>query len=378
MRKDSPPNDAPPRLAGVRPVKLPDTFKGGSSLSNDENESFSSGPSDLEMGEGIKMISSLSLEGIRRDGESKSFNFSDKGISKSYLPNQDSKPFPTEVKTQVSDSTYHYGQSPTSSLPRQVGIIKPITRDDIDKAVKNSHRLNDNNCTKMPAFSETRANSDSVGYPLKISDNSNKAKSAGFENPSSASKQQLSVSHPEQSAAHNNSNKCVPKNQPEPVMNSNGLKDFSLVSAKPAQSMVSPSSSSSATSSDEEPSILPENTVEPEIKSVNFEIKKCEILDIGESPKAAKRNAKDRYNFGMNNEKKTESNYRDKWKKRNKEDQQNTMVFNFVNSQKDVTHIENDGLDLSKRSTKNKHNIAKVSTKQLFYLRNMILFLLHF
>ena len=46
--------------------------------------------------------------------------------------------------------------------------------------------------------------------------------------------------------------------------------------------------------------------------------------------------------------------YRDSWKKRN--DEQNTMVFNFVNSQKDVTHIENDGRDISRRTKKGKKN----------------------
>jgi len=42
--------------------------------------------------------------------------------------------------------------------------------------------------------------------------------------------------------------------------------------------------------------------------------------------------------------------YRDSWKQR--QDQQNTLVFNFVNTKKDVSHIENDGLDMSKRTTK--------------------------
>merc|ERR1712029_68721 len=44
------------------------------------------------------------------------------------------------------------------------------------------------------------------------------------------------------------------------------------------------------------------------------------------------------------------SNYRDSWKNRN--DVQNTLVFNFVNSKKDISHIENDGLDLTKRTKK--------------------------
>ena len=45
------------------------------------------------------------------------------------------------------------------------------------------------------------------------------------------------------------------------------------------------------------------------------------------------------------------------WK--TKTESKNTIVFNFLNSQKDVTHIENDGLDLSKR--KKKQQLAKVS-----------------
>ncbi len=56
-----------------------------------------------------------------------------------------------------------------------------------------------------------------------------------------------------------------------------------------------------------------------------------------------------------------ENSYRDSWKKRNEE--QNTMVFNFVNSAKEVSHIENDGRDISKRrgtsgKSKKRRNIA--------------------
>merc|ERR1712156_777128 len=61
------------------------------------------------------------------------------------------------------------------------------------------------------------------------------------------------------------------------------------------------------------------------------------------------------------------SNYRDSWKKRQDAETKNTMVFNFLNSQKDVTHIENDGLDLSKR--KKKQQLAKESG--VVILRNL-------
>jgi len=45
------------------------------------------------------------------------------------------------------------------------------------------------------------------------------------------------------------------------------------------------------------------------------------------------------------------SSYRDSWKSRS-DQQNNSLVFNFVNSKKDVSHIENDGLDLTKRTKK--------------------------
>merc|ERR1711899_166585 len=54
-------------------------------------------------------------------------------------------------------------------------------------------------------------------------------------------------------------------------------------------------------------------------------------------------------NIGSNNGTGSDPSYRESWKARNKAEQQNTMVFNFVNTKRDVTHIENDGLDLSKR-----------------------------
>ena len=45
------------------------------------------------------------------------------------------------------------------------------------------------------------------------------------------------------------------------------------------------------------------------------------------------------------------SSYRDSWKSRS-DQQNNSFVFNFVNSKKDVSHIENDGLDLTNRTKK--------------------------
>ena len=61
----------------------------------------------------------------------------------------------------------------------------------------------------------------------------------------------------------------------------------------------------------------------------------------------------------------TGNDYRNNWKKQRDTENKNTMVFNFLNTQKDVTHIENDGLDLSQRKKKNFFSKAKV--RQLYY-----------
>lgn len=54
------------------------------------------------------------------------------------------------------------------------------------------------------------------------------------------------------------------------------------------------------------------------------------------------------------------NSYRDSWKARN--DQQNTLVFNFTNTKKDVSHIENDGLDLSKRKKQSNKGVILLDT----------------
>ena len=70
------------------------------------------------------------------------------------------------------------------------------------------------------------------------------------------------------------------------------------------------------------------------------------------------------------------NNYRDSWKSRN--DTQNTFTFNFVNSKKDVSHIENDGLDLTNRNKKVRMflkplNRTVLMNRQRTYARNTLL-----
>ena len=63
---------------------------------------------------------------------------------------------------------------------------------------------------------------------------------------------------------------------------------------------------------------------------------------------------------GSSNNGNNANDYRNNWKKQRDTENKNTMVFNFLNTQKDVTHIENDGLDLSQRKKKNFFSKAKV------------------
>ena len=65
-------------------------------------------------------------------------------------------------------------------------------------------------------------------------------------------------------------------------------------------------------------------------------------------------------NMMMMSDHKGGNDYRNNWKKQRDTENKNTMVFNFLNTQKDVTHIENDGLDLSQRKKKNFFSKAKV------------------
>ena len=97
-------------------------------------------------------------------------------------------------------------------------------------------------------------------------------------------------------------------------------------------------------------------------------------LKQNDSDKNTPNNSTKAGNLGPNGE----ATYRENWKARSKAEQQkpeNTMVFNFVNSKRDVTHIENDGLDLSKRSinSKKKTQIQLSKVRSHTFIYNIIL-----
>ena len=169
-------------------------------------------------------------------------------------------------------------------------------------------------------------------------------------------------------------------------VSSNGTYNDLIVSAKPAKVVSSmkkcdslSSSASNSSSSDEESAaerngsydlVIAEENRKNGIMSTNkaeFPAKKYEIINKAEVSKGIintdNGNSNKVGNGGVG-----DTSYRDNWKARNKAEQSGTMVFNFVNTKRDVTHIENDGLDLSKRSSKKKTQIqlSKVRNYQTY------------
>jgi len=363
-----------------------------------------------EVEEGVKMVSSDSIRNIRKGGNSYSFNFNDQRNNsavahKSYLPNINNAAEPTTPsgggKSQprfggdggfVPENTYHYGHSPSSSLPRQVGVIKPITRDDIDNAAFNEDKnmaiaIEDekDSCLAPPPL-KARATSAAAAPPPPplppnnkelgggATANNNKFQQVPSSPPTAAALQQTKVLN----GLNNENNKGL-------VVSATPAMANSLSSSSASSSLSSATSSSS--SSDEEPEVgVAPPSPAVELKTVHFKREDCEVISKDEAPKSA---VKKVYNFGMqlnasgdsssksqqdsqqnkskdSQQNNNSNNFRDNLKsQRNKkkvdQTQQHTMVFNFVNSSRDVTHIENDGLDLSKRGGSKKSHIKQLA-----------------
>ena len=108
------------------------------------------------------------------------------------------------------------------------------------------------------------------------------------------------------------------------------------------------------------------------LNEVSFKREDCEVANEVKSSDRAVTQPQTKFGIGSlknsgaggegNNNK---GNFRDEWNRKRESDQKNTMVFNFVNSDKEVSHIENDGLDLSKRGAKS----GKAHIRQLAKVR---------
>ncbi len=299
------------------------------------NSTPQNGAIDVE--EGIKIVSKDSIDKIRQAGvsESFSFNFKTPEPSKPYLPQKQAQKS-KKVDTMASaDNGIH------TAVP--VGVIKPITR------------------VKPPEI--PRSNKVELGPVSPPPPTSNK----------------------------------IDKRAESPTTTLNNLINLTKQSKPPQQQRAPPLSTPSS-------AVDKENSEKIEQKEVILIDKKHDLEPILKIPKPKETQrvygsgthsqnnhskivtfaddvvvktdnsdpiplTKDNFDEGIDNSDELDmndpsglkSNYRDSWKKRQEAETKNTMVFNFLNSQKDVTHIENDGLDLSKRKKKQRlQQMAKV------------------
>jgi len=303
--------------------------------------------------EGIKHISEASIQNIRNDGNVVNFNFDDKSPTiKSYLPGST----PPDSK---------------NSLPKQVGVIRPISREadainkttdlmsqrDLKPAVRNTSSEN-----------KTKTNVVNVSKLNKVNNNKTVDHDKSKHQKETLIIEKDPVFVPVESWIENTQNKKphTKKIHSEKHKENNLKLNSSPVILSPVTPIpaerVNPPTVTSNHSSKSPPSVPPRNgsklehtgsppnrqihqkyfdtNIEPNVAHSNHEKSDTNaVKEDSSNVHAVNGDVTDKTGAG--------NSYRDSWKARN--DQQNTLVFNFVNTKKDVSHIENDGLDLSKR-----------------------------
>ena len=290
----------------------------------------------IEIEEGIKIVSKDSINKIRSSGESFSFNFhkkEEKSSKPGYLPK-------AKAASENSDKV-------------PVGVIKPITR----------------NAKETSSLSQTVQQApDATSLSSSISN--------------------MVKKQPEQKLQ-----KTVPTVPPPPTLSSTLSQPAAATLHKQQQRAESPTTTlnnlinltkqtknNETTLSEKEnrkkevvilpdKSILKSNNKSHKVVTFAQDLKKRSKVDNSASSTTDEGIDKDiavaelESNIDVmkcNNNNKVDNrdpSNESSWK--TKTESKNTIVFNFLNSQKDVTHIENDGLDLSKR--KKKQQLAKVS-----------------
>ena len=258
----------------------------------------------VELEEGIKLVTKESIENIRQSG-GESFSFN---FKKAEL-NVSSKPYLPQKKV-ISDAV--------DAIP--VGVIKPITRKNEEKQSlsaktqqQTTNKATSKKVVKAPGVGSDQSPRTTLNNLINLSKENTSAKDTSTP-PAIAPKKEV----------------LVIDKKPPPA---------------PPSAVVETTNS---------------NTVPPKV--VTF----ADAIEVEKPPSPSKIVDEGIEDLEMMENNKS-ANYRESWKK-HRDAENNTMVFNFLNTQKDVTHIENDGLDLSQRK-KNKHHlnrIAKVRQRTFF------------
>ena len=330
--------------------------------------------------EGIKRVSSDSINKIRQGGSSMSFNFNSNNASKSLSGGNRSNP------------SYLPNAAATTSGEKQVGIIRPITRDPIPPALiqkENQKNKINNAAIEQPTEKEVLVIEKELLPPQHSPPNAQVKswKAISEKNRNVVHSQQQQQQLQEVSATPSWVKKVEEKNNSNNSASSNN--NQSIVLARPAVILgeeeeeiegqrkptvvekqqtptttplpVKSISTTAPSTTNKKLTSFAENNVSiNNIHNNNHSGNSAALNMNGSSDKAATKPKLDNGHSDTNEINRTHLNnklmaangYRDSWKKRN--DEQNTMVFNFVNSQKDVTHIENDGRDISRRNKKGK------------------------
>ena len=388
-----------------------DSWNKTTPVSSKTNGSNNNNGTAIDIEEGIKIVSKDSIDKIRQaSGESFNFNFKKKQpamATKPYLPLKQQAPAPPPPQ-QPPATTQPVPPTPppkidtidTSGLrdppatPVPVGIIKPISRPVKDEPIHNKKQQQVEVLQQKSRQNEAATESATAAVPPIPPPTINKQTTKPrAESPTTTLNNLINLT--KQNNATNNTKNLNSSSNVNKLESSSthGLKkEVILIDKKPLPTKPPPpKKQDSVIPQPPQPlePILKVQSSQPRPPAVFANSNKIvtfaeDIIEAAEEERlddhtsagnlhsevdrnGAKENNSDEGIDYMDDDMDSnmKSNYRDSWKKRQEAETKNTMVFNFLNSQKDVTHIENDGLDLSKRKKKQHlRQLAKVSAPE--------------
>ena len=377
-------------------------------VSNKTNSSSNNNGTAIDIEEGIKIVSKDSIDKIRQaSGESFNFNFKKKQpamATKPYLPLKQQAPAPPPQQPPTTtqpvpptpppkiDTIDSSGLRDPPATPVPVGIIKPISRPVKDEPIHNKKQQQVEVQQKSRQNEAATESATAAVPPIPPPTINKQTTKPRAESPTTTLNNLINLT--KQNNATNNTknlNSSSNVNKLESSSTHDLKKEVILIDKKPLPTKPPPPK--------KQDSVIPQppQPLEPILKVQSSQPRPPAVFansnkivtfaeDIIEAEEerlddhtsagtlhsevdrnGAKENNSDEGIDYMDEDMDSnmKSNYRDSWKKRQEAETKNTMVFNFLNSQKDVTHIENDGLDLSKRKKKQHlRQLAKVSAPE--------------
>ena len=387
-----------------------DSWNKTTPVSSKTNGSNNNNGTAIDIEEGIKIVSKDSIDKIRQaSGESFNFNFKKKQpamATKPYLPLKQQAPAPPPPQQPPAttqpvpptpppkiDTVDTSGLRDPPATPVPVGIIKPISRPVKDEPIHNKKQQQVEVQQKSRQNEVATESATAAVPPIPPPTINKQTTKPRAESPTTTLNNLINLT--KQNNATNNTKNLNSSSNVNKLESSSthGLKkEVILIDKKPLPTKPPPpKKQDSVIPQPPQPlePILKVQSSQPRPPAVFANSNKIvtfaeDIIEAAEEERlddhtsagnlhsevdrnGAKENNSDEGIDYMDDDMDSnmKSNYRDSWKKRQEAETKNTMVFNFLNSQKDVTHIENDGLDLSKRKKKQHlRQLAKVSAPE--------------